>query len=129
MNEEYAKQCSDGRCGLQKPNFPQDCDCHDHHDRQDRCDCDRRDCCENRRCDTDGNGADWESWLPILIILFFLCGGFSGLGFGGGNQCGDNCCDNNSGSWSWILILIILFCFLNNGNGNDGGGGLFGGLF
>ena len=113
MSEEYSKQCSDGRCGPGRPNFPQPCE---------------RDGCDDRRCDGDQGGSDWETWLPILILLFFLCGGFSGLGFGS-NQCGDSCCDNNNGSWGWILILIILFCFLNNGNGNDGKGGLFGGLF
>jgi len=120
LNEEYEKQRVDGRCGPARPGCPQPCD---------SCDpCNDRDRCDDRRCDGDRDGIDWETWLPILIILFFLCGGASGLGFGG-NQCGDGCCDNNSGSWSWILILIILFCFLNNGNGNDGRGGLLGGLF
>ena len=108
LNEDYSKQCCDDR----------------------RCDdrrCDDR-CCDDRCCDGDQGGSDWETWLPILILLFFLCGGFSGLGFGS-NQSGDPCCDNNNGSWGWILILIILFCFLNNGNGNDGKGGFLGGLF
>ena len=81
--------------------------------------------CEPRNpCDTNNGG--WESWLPLIILIFILCGGFSGLGIGG-NQCNDPCGNNGGGNCNWILILILLFCFC--GNGNDGKGGLFGGLF
>lgn len=120
MNEEYAKQAGEGRFLSQRPSCAPPCEpcepcgpCEPHRPKN---------CCENEGKD----GADWESWLPILLILFVLCGGFSGLGLGG-NQCGDGCGDTAQGGVSWILILILFFCFLNNGN--EGRGGLLGGLF
>ena len=68
---------------------------------------------------------DWDlaSWLPILIIVFLLCGGTNIFG---GYGCKDECCDNNGFGGSWLLILILLFLFL--GNQRDGKGFL-GGLF
>ncbi|MBQ8589114.1 MAG: hypothetical protein IJ486_01490 [Firmicutes bacterium] len=112
MSEEYMKQ---GNGYGHRPDCGPPCEPRDH------CEpgCPPKDLC----CDS-GNG--WESWLPILILVFLLCGGFSGFG-SGGNNCSDHCGDNG-GSWGWILILIVLFCFCG-GSGNDGRGGLFGGLF
>lgn len=93
-------------------------------DRYDDCDCDRE------------NESGWGEWLPILLIVFLLCGGtnifggFGGLGGFGGGGCRDECCDNNNGfGGGWLLILIVIFfLFQNNqGCGKDGGG--FFGLF
>ncbi|MDF2653776.1 MAG: hypothetical protein K0R19_250 [Bacillota bacterium] len=92
-------------------------------DRYDDCDCDRE------------NESGWGEWLPILLIVFLLCGGtnifggFGGLGGFGGGGCRDECCDNNGFGGGWLLILILIFfLFQNNqGCGKDGGG--FFGLF
>ncbi len=73
-------------------------------------------------CDKDDDW-DWGSWLPILIIIFILCGGFGW--FGGNNR--NDCCDNNDGGGSWLLILIVIFLLFNQGDSRKGGflGGLF----
>jgi hypothetical protein len=65
---------------------------------------------------------DWGSWLPILLIIFILCGGFGW--FGGGRN---DCCDSRDGGGSWLLILIILFLLFSQGDSKKGGflGGLF----
>ena len=72
-----------------------------------------------------GKDDDWDlgSWLPILIIVFILCGGFSW--FGGGNR--NDCNDNNEGWGGWLLILLVVFLLFNQGDGKKGGflGGLF----
>lgn len=83
----------------------------------------RHDDCDCRNRDEE----DWGfgDWLPIIIIVFLLCGGTNIFGGFGGNR--DNCCDDNGfGGGSWLLILIVIFLFL--GNQRDGKGFL-GGLF
>lgn len=79
-------------------------------------------------CDFRDRGEDWGfgDWLPIIIIVFLLCGGTNIFGgFGGGHK--DDCFDDNGfGGGSWLLILIVIFLFL--GNQRDGKGFL-GGLF
>ncbi len=96
-----------------------------------------RDCCdsfEKDRCDHgfDDCGCDdhddWNfgDWLPILIIVFLLCGGTNIFG---GFGCKDDCCgDNNGFGGSWLLILILIFFFFGNQSGGKDGflGGLFG---
>jgi len=88
-----------------------------------------KDCCEKDRRHEDfiscDRSDDWDfgDWLPIIIIVFLLCGGtniFGGFGFK------DDCSDNNGFGGSWLLILIVIFLFL--GNQRDGKGFL-GGLF
>lgn len=74
-------------------------------------------------CDHDNNEWDWGSWLPILIIVFILCGGLGW--FTGGNHHDD--CDNN-GSGSWLLILLIIF-LVWQGQNDGKKGGFLGGLF
>lgn len=103
---------------------------------QDR-DCGERDRkVESECCDRDDScGAGWNigEWLPILLIIFLLCGGTNWLGgltggFGGGGCRRDDCCDDGGGGISWILILLVLFWLFNQKDDNCGGG-LFGGLF
>lgn len=88
-----------------------------HYDKCDPCDpcCDPCDPC----CDPDDDW-DWGSWLPILIIIFILCGGF-GL-FSGG--CKDDCFGGGSGSW--LLILLVIFLLFQSSDDKKGG---FLGLF
>lgn len=91
-------------------------------DRFDRFD---KDCKHDDFCSCHDRSDDWGlgDWLPIIIIVFLLCGGTNI--FGGG--CRDDCCDNNNGfGGSWLLILIVIFLFL--GNQRDGRGFL-GGIF
>lgn len=82
--------------------------------------CKRDDFCtsSHERSDEWGFG----DWLPIIIIVFLLCGGTNI--FGGFGK--DDCYDNNGFGGSWLLILIVIFLFL--GNQRDGRGFL-GGLF
>lgn len=87
--------------------------------------CDTYDPCEPVCEDT---GWDWASWLPILLIVFLLCGGLDW--FGGGK---DDCCDGVGGgglfggSGALIIILIVIFFLCQNDK--DGKGGFLGGLF
>lgn len=80
----------------------------------------RDDFCHDHDHDDDWDLADW---LPILIIVFLLCGGTNIFG---GSGCKDDCGDGNGFGGSWLLILILLFLFM--GNQRDGKGFL-GGLF
>lgn len=89
--------------------------------------------CRRDECIAPDRGDDWGfgDWIPIIIIVFLLCGGtniFGGLGGFGGCGGRDDCCsDNNNGfGGSWLLILIVIFLFF--GNQRDGKGFL-GGLF
>jgi hypothetical protein len=80
--------------------------------------CRRDDFCtsqERERSDEWGFG----DWIPIIIIVFLLCGGTNIFG-------GNGCSDNNGFGGSWLLILLVIFLFL--GNQRDGKGFL-GGLF
>lgn len=83
-------------------------------------------------CDCDNNESGWGEWLPILLIVFLLCGGtniFGGLGLGGfgGGGCRDDCCDNNGGFGSgWLLILVLIFFLFQNNQGCGKDGGFFG---
>lgn len=90
-------------------------------DRRDRDFCDRKLDCDCTSS-SDDCGSDWDlgSWLPILIIIFLLCGGTNILG-----SSRDDCSDNGFGG-GWLLILILLFLFLGNKDGKDG---FLGGLF
>lgn len=96
---------------------------------RDRCDRFENDRCDNRYDDCECGRDDewnWGEWLPILIIVFLLCGGTNIFG---GFGCRDDCCDNNNGfGGGWLLILIVIFfLFTNQGGGKDGFlGGLFG---
>ncbi len=68
---------------------------------------------------------DWglADWLPIIIIVFLLCGGTNI--FGGFGR--DDCYDNNGFGGGWLLILLLIFLFLGNQRGEKGFlGGLFG---
>ena len=91
----------------------------DRYDKYDKGCCDRDfrhdDCCHD-----DDDNWDLSNWLPILIIVFLLCGGTNIFG----NK--DECCDQSGFNGSWVLILILVFLFL--GNQKDGKGFL-GGLF
>ena len=92
----------------------------DKYDKFDKCDKD----CRHDDYDCRDRDDDWGlgDWLPIIIIVFLLCGGTNIFG---GNR--DDCYDNNGGfGGSWLLILIVIFLFL--GNQRDGKGFL-GGLF
>jgi len=94
-------------------------------DRFDRCDkdyCKRDDfICSHEHSDEWGFG----DWLPIIIIVFLLCGGTNI--FGGGYGCRDDCCDNNGFGGGWLLILLLIFLFFGNQRGEKGFlGGLFG---
>lgn len=102
---------------------------------RDCCDRDRKvesECCD--REDSCGAGWDFGEWLPILLIIFLLCGGTGWLGglvggFGGNNCRKDDCCDDvGGGGISWILIGLVIFWLFNQKDDNCGGG-LFGGLF
>lgn len=85
---------------------------------------------ECRHDEFDGRREDdwgFGDWIPIIIIVFLLCGGTNIFGgFGGFGK--DDCFDNNNGGFggSWLLILIVIFLFF--GNQRDGKGFL-GGLF
>lgn len=111
MGDEF-KQCLD-RDRFDKGCFEKDCRHDDYrHD----------ECSSHDRSDEWGFG----EWIPIIIIVFLLCGGtniFGGLGGFGGR---DDCIDNNGFGGSWLLILLVIFLFL--GNQKDGKGFL-GGLF
>lgn len=97
----------------------------------DRDHCDRfdNDRCDHRYddCDCNDRDDDWNfgDWLPILIIVFLLCGGTNIFG---GYGCKDDCCDNNGFGGSWLLILILIFFLFGNQRGGKDGflGGLFG---
>lgn len=88
----------------------------------DRMDFDSCDPC----CDKDD---DWDlwSWLPILLIVFLLSGGFGLFRGIGGNNCRNDCCDGNEGGGSWLLIIVVIILLFNQGDGKKGGflGGLF----
>lgn len=88
----------------------------DHFDR----DCRRDDFCTSSRdrCERSDDWG-WGDWLPILIIVFLLCGGTNI--FGGSR---DDCYDNGGFGGSWLLILLVIFLFL--GNQRDGRGFLGG---
>lgn len=107
MGDEF-RQCYDrdhcerDRCYDDK-DFKHDCDCHDFDD----------DC---------GSEWDWGTWIPIIIIIFLLCGGTNIFG---GNGCRDDCNDNIFGS-GWILILIVIFFLFSNQKDCKGGGGFLG---
>ncbi|MDD2216297.1 MAG: hypothetical protein PHR60_01225 [Eubacteriales bacterium] len=73
--------------------------------------------------DHNENDWDWGSWLPIIIIVFILCGGFGW--FTGTNK--DDCYES-SGSGSWILIVLVIF-LLWQGQGDGKKGGFLSGLF
>ena len=91
-------------------------------DRFDRFD---KDCCRHEEFVTScDHSDDWglADWLPIIIIVFLLCGGTNI--FGGGYK--DDGCDNSGFGGSWLLILLVIFLFL--GNQRDGKG-FMGGLF
>ncbi|MDD4564290.1 MAG: hypothetical protein PHE79_02275 [Eubacteriales bacterium] len=75
-------------------------------------------------CNDHDDGWDLGSWLPIIIIVFLLCGGTNI--FGGFGHKDDFCGDNTGFDGSWLLILILVFFLL--GNQKDGKGFL-GGLF
>lgn len=90
-------------------------------DRFDRCEKDRCRQEEFISCSDRPDEGGFGEWIPILIIVFLLCGGTNI--FGGGR---DDCCDNNGFGGSWLLILLLIFLFL--GNQRDGRGFL-GGLF
>jgi len=99
--------------------------CRDDHDFRS---CDSFDpCCD---CDKEESDDLW-SWLPIIIIVFILCGGLGWFGGGGrGDSCGISSCGGGSegGGMSWLLIIIVIILLLNPGDGKKGGflGGLFG---
>ena len=98
---------------------------------RDRCDrCDREPIIDDCGCSDDG--WNFGEWLPLLIIIFLLCGGtniFGGFGGFGGSGCRSDCCDNNNGfGGGWLLILVLIFLFLG-GNQRCGRDGFFGGLF
>jgi len=99
---------------------------------RDRCDRFERDRCEPIRdeceCREKEEGWNWGEWLPILLIVFLLCGGTNI--FGGGYGCSrSDCYDNNGFGSGWLLILVVIFFFLGNQNQRCGNDGLFGGLF
>lgn len=82
-----------------------------------------RDCRRDDFCSSHDHADDWGwgDWLPIIIIVFLLCGGTNIFG---GNR--DDCFDNGGFGGSWLLILLLIFLFL--GNQRDGRGFL-GGIF
>jgi len=96
--------------------------------------CFDRDRCEKDRCekdfkrdecrDFDDCDNDWDlgSWIPIIIIIFLLCGGTNIFG---GNGCRDDSCDNGFGG-SWLLIIVVIFLLFSN---QKDGKGFLGGLF
>ncbi len=94
---------------------------------------DRFDRCEKDYCKHDDyicsheHSDDWGfgDWLPIIIIVFLLCGGTNIFG---GFGCRDDCCEGGGGfGGSWLLILLVVFLFLGNQRGEKGFlGGLFG---
>lgn len=76
-----------------------------------QCGCGRDNC--------PSNNCGCNSWIWIIIILFFLggCGNTNDCGFGGmGNLFGGGgSCDNNNCCCEWIIILILLLsCCGNN---------------
>jgi hypothetical protein len=103
---------------------------------RDRCDrCDREPIIDDCECGDDG--WNFGEWLPLLIIIFLLCGGtnilggfggFGGFGGNGGNGCRSDCGDNNGFGGGWLLILVLAFLFLG-GNQRCGKDGFLGGLF
>lgn len=129
MNDEYIKPSMErerkgfreDNCEVRKELYSEPHkDCCEREPQRDCCCEPQHDCCK----EPCGGQDDWDfgSWLPILILIFLLCGGMGTI-FGGGQ--GD-CCDHNGGG-SWILILIVIFFLC----GNQGGckDGFFGGLF
>ena len=102
---------------------------------RDRCDRFDKDRCEPIReeceCRDHDDGWNWGDWLPILIIVFLLCGGTNIFG-GGGYGCSRSDCYDNNGIFGsgWLLILLLVFLFLGNGNQRGcGNNGFLGGLF
>ena len=75
-------------------------------------------------CHDHDDSWDLASWIPIIIIVFLLCGGTNI--FGGSGYKDDFCGDNTGFGGRWLLILILVFLFL--GNQKDGKGFL-GGFF
>ena len=75
-------------------------------------------------CHDHDDSWDLASWIPIIIIVFLLCGGTNI--FGGSGYKDDLCGDNTGFGGGWLLILILEFLFL--GNQKDGKGFL-GGFF
>ena len=98
---------------------------------RDRCDRFERDRCERKfddcECSDHDDGWNIGDWLPIIIIVFLLCGGTNIFGgFGCRDDC--SCSDNNGFGGGWLLILILIFFFFGNQRGGKDGflGGLFG---
>lgn len=85
----------------------------------------------DKECRPDIKDDEWGfgDWLPIIIIVFLLCGGTNIFGGGYGGYK-DDCYDNNGlfgGGSSWLLILVVIFLFL--GGDHKDGKGFLGGLF
>ncbi|MEL7657323.1 MAG: hypothetical protein AAGU75_15625 [Bacillota bacterium] len=95
-------------------------------DRFDRDRCDREPIHDDCECRDHDDNWNWGDWLPILIIVFLLCGGTNIFGGGFGCSRSDSCDDNGFGG-SWLLILVLIFFFFGNQRG--GKDGFFGGLF
>lgn len=93
-------------------------------DRFDRCE---KDHCRHEEfsCSSQERPDDWGfgDWLPIIIIVFLLCGGTNIFGGFGGR---DDCCENNGFGGSWLLIILVIFLFFGNQRGDRG---FLGGLF
>lgn len=111
---KYCDTCRESVDSHRDTRYRDKCDPHDK--------CEPYDACEP--CyDHHDDDWDWGSWLPILIVVFILCGGF-GWFTGGGK---DDCCDSG-GSGGWLLILLIIFLvWQSQSDGKKGGflGGLF----
>ncbi len=134
MNDEYIKASMErDRRGFREDVAEVRKDAYSEAHKECRCEPPQNDCCCEPKFDCnepcqDDNG--FGSWLPILILIFLLCGG-TGTFFGGGGGCGDrgDCCDNNSNGGFWIIILLVIFFIWNNNQGGGCKDGFFGGLF
>lgn len=113
LGEEYKYHdpCREG--------YDQRKDQHRHHEETHEC----HSCEPCGSCYDHDNDWDWGSWLPILIVVFILCGGFGWFTGGGKDDCYDG-----GGSGGWLLIILVIF-LVWQGQGDGKKGGFLGGLF
>ena len=66
--------------------------------------------------ENSSNNCGCNSWIWIIIILFFLggCSDNGNCGCGGMSLFNNSGCDNGNNCCEWIIILVLLFCCCGN---------------